>query len=84
MKPVKTEFLKTIEDKMKPGDNKQIENLNQLRNKVLEKVKISKKSRERSSSVSSVSSNSSTKRKSEKSPERSVRAKPGSGIPLKS
>ena len=82
VKPIKEEFFKNLEEKINAADASQVDCLNILKNQVLEKVKVSKKSRERSLSVSSVRSVNSEKRKSEKSPTRSVRAKAASGIPL--
>ena len=87
MKPIKEEFFKNMESQVDPADSAKVDRLNLLKHQVLEKVKVSKKSRERSLSVCSVRSTNSEKRKSETkgdcSPARSVRPKTASsGIPL--
>ena len=82
VKPIKAEFFKSMESKVDPSDSDKIDRLKMLKNQVLEKVKVSKKSRERSLSVCSVRSTNSEKRKNDGSPARSVRPKTTSGIPL--
>ena len=72
VKPIRAEFFKSMESKVDPSDSDMIDRLNILKNQVLEKVKVSKKSRERSLSVCSVRSTSSEKRKGKGSPARSV------------
>ena len=78
-------FLKSMKEKIDPSDPQQLERYNQVKNKILEKVKASKSSRSRSRSVSSVTSTSSKRlrsgdRNEESSP---VRPRPESKLPVR-
>ena len=78
-------FLKSMKEKIDPSDPQQIERYNQVRNKILEKVKASKNSRSRSRSVSSITSTSSKRpmsgdRKDGNSPSR---PRPESRLPVR-
>ena len=78
-------FLKSMKEKIDPSDPQQLERYNQVKNKILEKVKASKSSRSRSRSVSSVTSTSSKRLRSGDRNEGSspVRPRPESKLPVR-